>query len=117
MTVFLIDALYAAERLAGFHRDRAEQAPLGLGAIHRQTVQILEADIARIRRELNSAGVSVENQAHAVYAHDMRTAQEIVTTHILMEWRADERASKIMVEMAKAIADAIQVGRGAKPAP
>lgn len=68
-------------------------------------------DIDDIEQQLVANGVSVERQAGAVYSRDMRTAREIVTKPLPIEWRADARAPDIMVRMAQAIADAVQAAR------
>jgi hypothetical protein len=115
MTVLLINTLYAAETLAAFHRHRVERT-LGAGrAYHEDMVRCCVEDVEDIKRQLNADGGSVENQARALYSRDMRTAQEIVTTYLPVEWRADDRAPDVTLKMAQAIAAAVQTGRGAAP--
>jgi hypothetical protein len=117
MAVLLVNALYAAQTLATFHRDRIEQTLGDAKAYHVEMARICEEDVARIKCRLGADGGSVENQVRAVQSLDMRTAQELVTTHLPMEWRAEGRAADVMLKMAQAIAQAIQAARGGSSRP
>jgi hypothetical protein len=52
------------------------------------------------KRHLNADGSLAENRARAVYSHDMRTAQEIVTMHLPVEWHADARVPDVTLNSA-----------------
>lgn len=113
MTVLLINAMYAARRLAAYHRERIKQTRGGAQTYHHEMAACCGGDIASIEGQIMDGGLTVEHQVRTVHAGDMATARKLIEAHFLPEWRADERTSQIMLRMTQAIADALQDARGA----
>jgi hypothetical protein len=84
MTMTLLTALRAAETLAAFHRERAENTAAPARSFHEDMAWRCADDAKRITRAILAGGVTVENQAAAMRRRDLDTAHKIISRHPIM---------------------------------
>jgi hypothetical protein len=85
MTVQRTITLRAAETLATFHREEAENVPPGAVRDHHEDMaRRCLADVEDIKHQIGGAGLTVENQATALRQRDLTTALNIVERHPIM---------------------------------
>jgi hypothetical protein len=114
MTVLIVTALHAAETLAAFHLQRAENTAGAAREYHLDMARRCTEDVERSRRAILAASVTIEHQADVVRQRDMETAQRIIDRHAIMHgmgMSADDVPAARMA-MARDIADALRTARG-----
>jgi hypothetical protein len=84
MTVQLVTALHAAETLATYHRERAENSAGDAHAFHQDMDRRCSDDAEDIKRKIAGSGVTVEDQDLALRQRDLATAHAIIDRHQIM---------------------------------
>jgi hypothetical protein len=112
MNIMLVTALHAAETLAAFHRERADETRATVHDYHQDMARRCLDDIEHIKRQLADGGVTIENQDLVMRQHDVAAAQAIINKHVLPEWRALRETPRALEAMVQDIADAMQAARG-----
>jgi hypothetical protein len=107
----LFTAMHAAETLVTFHLSQVVQTSGERQAYHLDMAERCEADIEDIKQHLGVEDVTIENQDLAERSRDIVTAQRVIARHIPPDWRADERAPRVLEGLAQEIADAMQAAR------
>jgi hypothetical protein len=84
MTVLLVTALNAAETLAIYHRERAENSAGDARAFHQDMDRRCCDDADDIKRMIAGAGVAVEDRELALRQRYLATALAIIDRHQIM---------------------------------
>jgi hypothetical protein len=110
----LVTALRAAETLAAFHVQHAENSVGATCEYHLDMARRCTVDAGSITHAILAAGVTMENQAEAMRRRDMETAQKILDRHVIMHGVGlpAEDVPAARTAMARDIAEALAAERG-----